>query len=224
VHLRQVGEAALRERAQQVERRDGLVVGLHHPLRVGDARLGGRLVEWIAWPRNDGSSTPSTVSVGAERGFANWPAIRPTLTTGSVAPYVSTADIWSSTLSARGSRSPRRAERLGAVAGLEQERAPSTASPSARWSARASPAKTSGGSAAGARDGLDRGRVRPLRLLQRGQRAPRGRRPGLGHGHANECSAGRLDAPPTARDSRMPHRPPVALAPGARQPRSTVGG
>ena len=44
VHLREVGEAALRERAQEVERRDGLVVALQHPLRVGHARLGARLV------------------------------------------------------------------------------------------------------------------------------------------------------------------------------------
>ena len=34
-------------------------------------------------PRNEGSSTPSTVSVGLERGLANWPAMRPTFTTGT---------------------------------------------------------------------------------------------------------------------------------------------
>src|SRR2546430_1053833 len=47
------------------------------------------------WPRNDGISPSSTRSVGEERGFTNWPAIRPTLTTGNVAPYVSTAAICS---------------------------------------------------------------------------------------------------------------------------------
>ena len=34
------------------------------------------------WPRNDGSSTPSIVSVADERGLANWPAMRPTFTVG----------------------------------------------------------------------------------------------------------------------------------------------
>ena len=44
VHVRQVGEAALRERAQQVQRRCRLVVALDQPLGVGHARLGRRLV------------------------------------------------------------------------------------------------------------------------------------------------------------------------------------
>ena len=45
VHARDVGEAALRERAQQVERARRLVVGAQHALRVVDARLGrGRVV------------------------------------------------------------------------------------------------------------------------------------------------------------------------------------
>ena len=35
------------------------------------------------WPRNDGSSAPSTVSVALERGLANWPAMRPTFTVGT---------------------------------------------------------------------------------------------------------------------------------------------
>jgi len=38
------------------------------------------------WPRNDGSSTPSTISVGEVRALANWPAMRPTFTTGVVEP------------------------------------------------------------------------------------------------------------------------------------------
>ena len=42
VHARDVGEAALRERAQQVERARRLVVGAQHALRVGHARLGRR--------------------------------------------------------------------------------------------------------------------------------------------------------------------------------------
>ncbi len=44
VHLVQVGVAALGERAQQVERRRGLVVALDHPGRIGYARLGRRRV------------------------------------------------------------------------------------------------------------------------------------------------------------------------------------
>ena len=35
--------------------------------------------------------------MGAERGLANWPAIRPTFTTGKAAPKVSTTAICSST-------------------------------------------------------------------------------------------------------------------------------
>ena len=44
VHLREVGEAALRERADEVERRGGEVVALEHPVGVGDARLERRRV------------------------------------------------------------------------------------------------------------------------------------------------------------------------------------
>ncbi len=43
--------------------------------------------------------TPSRVSVGLERGLLYWPAIRPTLTTGTEPAYVSTAPICSSVLS-----------------------------------------------------------------------------------------------------------------------------
>jgi hypothetical protein len=38
------------------------------------------------WPKKDGSSSSPTRSSGSERGFANCPAIRPTLTSGSVEP------------------------------------------------------------------------------------------------------------------------------------------
>ena len=40
----------------------------------------------IMWPRKDGMSSPPTFSVGDERALASCPAIRPTFTTGSVAP------------------------------------------------------------------------------------------------------------------------------------------
>ncbi len=42
VHLRQVGEAALGEGADEVQRRRRVVVAVEHPLGVGDARVGGR--------------------------------------------------------------------------------------------------------------------------------------------------------------------------------------
>ena len=35
------------------------------------------------WPRNDGSTRSPIVSVGDERGLANWPAMRPTFTVGT---------------------------------------------------------------------------------------------------------------------------------------------
>jgi hypothetical protein len=98
------------------------------------------------WPRNDGSSTPSTTSVGDVRGFANCPAILPTRTTGNVAAYVSTADIWRSTLS--------RSRIAGAVTSWNdstqspawsKNARPSHTSPTAASNARASPAKTNGG-------------------------------------------------------------------------------
>ena len=87
VHLGQVGEAALGERPQQVQRRGRLVVALHHPVRVEDARLRRSARRRAPCGRGSvGSSTPSTISVGDERGFTNCPAIRPSLTTGSIEP------------------------------------------------------------------------------------------------------------------------------------------
>ncbi len=50
-------------------------------------------------PRNEGSSTPSRVSVGAERGLANCPAMRPIFTVGTPLPYVSTTAICRMTFS-----------------------------------------------------------------------------------------------------------------------------
>ena len=57
-------------------------------MRVGSGRrasgVGSRLLTMS--PRKDGSSTPSTTSTGELRGLANWPAMRPILTTGRPAP------------------------------------------------------------------------------------------------------------------------------------------
>ena len=51
------------------------------------------------WPLKLGSVAPSRVSVPDERGLANWPAIRPTFTTGKPAEYCSTTAIWRMTFS-----------------------------------------------------------------------------------------------------------------------------
>ena len=45
-----------------------------------------RASSWTMWPRKLGISSSPTRSNGSERGFVNCPAIRPTFTTGSVAP------------------------------------------------------------------------------------------------------------------------------------------
>jgi hypothetical protein len=44
VHVREVGEASLREGAEQVERRSRLVVAVDEPLGIGNARFGRRLL------------------------------------------------------------------------------------------------------------------------------------------------------------------------------------
>src|SRR6478735_6220516 len=49
-------------------------------------------------PRYAGRVTSPRVSVSLERGLANWPAMRPILTMGIDAPYVSTTAIWSTVL------------------------------------------------------------------------------------------------------------------------------
>ena len=87
VDLRQVGEAALRERAQEVERGDRLVVRLHEPLGVRRPRLERRLVgvHGVTAERRQLDAVDRSRSAD-ERGFANCPASRPTLITGSVAP------------------------------------------------------------------------------------------------------------------------------------------
>ena len=196
VHLREVGEAALREGAQQVERRDGLVVRLHHPLRVGHARLGRRLVgvDRVAPERGNLDAAHRFGQSGARlRELPRDPADLDDRQRRAVRQHGGHLQEHLETLADRDRRDV--AERLGAVAGLEQERAPLD-----RLAERALERPRLTGEDEGRQlsealpDGLDRGRVGPLRLLQRGQRAPRGRGPGLGHGHANECSARRFDA------------------------------
>ena len=49
--------------------------------------------ELMLSPRYDGNDTPSIVSRSSDRGFANCPAILPSFTTGTPAPYINTTDI-----------------------------------------------------------------------------------------------------------------------------------
>ena len=100
-------------------------------------------------PRNEGISAPPTVSVGEVRALASCPAIRPTLTTGSVAPYVSTAAIWRRILSfSRMWTAERSANDSAQSPACRRNLRPACTSPSALSSSRASPAKTSGGTLA----------------------------------------------------------------------------
>ncbi len=98
------------------------------------------------WPRKLGRSASPTCSIGAERGLPNWPAMRPILTTGVIAPYVRTTLIWSMIRSFS-----RIVIALKSLNDSAQSPAWSTkARPSATCasdarSVRASPAKTSGG-------------------------------------------------------------------------------
>ena len=75
-------------------------------------------------PRNDGISTPLTISVGEERGFANCPAMLPTPTTGSVARVRQHGRHLQQHLEPLANRGGRDVvERLDAIAGLQEERA-----------------------------------------------------------------------------------------------------
>ena len=100
-------------------------------------------------PRKEGISTPSTSSVAEVRAFASWPAKRPTLTTGSVAPYVSTAAICSMIFSfSRMCTADRSLNDSAHSPAWSRNARPSAASASEAFSWRASPAKTSGGTIA----------------------------------------------------------------------------
>src|SRR6476620_11037522 len=98
------------------------------------------------WPRKLGSSIPSTSSVGDDRGFTNWPAIRPSLTTGSIEPYVSTAAICRITFSFSRMLAAEKSWNDSAQSPACNRKArPAATSASDSRSRRASPANTSGG-------------------------------------------------------------------------------
>ncbi len=98
------------------------------------------------WPRNDGRSTSPIRSVGLERGLANWPAMRPTFTTGTPIEYVSTTAIWRMTRSFSRMLLAENSSKLSAQSPAWRRKA----LPAATWASdccrdRASPANTSGG-------------------------------------------------------------------------------
>ena len=197
VHLRQVGEATLRERAEQVERRDRLVVRLHHPLGVGHARLGRGLVGVDRVPA-ERRQLDAVDPLGERRArLRELPCDPPDLDDRQRRAVRQHRGHLEEHLQALADRDRRDvAERLRAVAGLEQERPPLD-----RLAERPAERPRLAGEDERRQlpqplaNGVDRGGIGPVRLLQRGQRAPRRRRPGLGNGHAVECIRGRFDAP-----------------------------
>ena len=101
------------------------------------------------WPRNAGSSLSPTSSNAAERGLANWPAMRPTLMTGTPVEYVRTTAICRITLSLSRMASAENASKDSAQSPACSRKAlPSATSASWDVSALASPANTRGGTVA----------------------------------------------------------------------------
>ena len=89
---------------------------------------------------------PSTTSVGADLGLANCPAIRPTLTTGTLAPYVNTIAICSMTLNVSRIKSALNCSKLSAQSPpCSRNASPRDAAPRAAFRRLASPANTNGG-------------------------------------------------------------------------------
>ena len=90
--------------------------------------------------------TPSCVSLSSERGLANWPAMRPTFTTGRPPPKVSTTAICSSTRKVSRILSGWNSAKLSAQSPPCSRKAlPSATLAELAFRLRASPAKTSGG-------------------------------------------------------------------------------
>ena len=83
VHGTQVGEATSGVGTDEVERHRARGVGTHHARRVRHPciRIGGQVVDGVAAVGRQARNA----STSALRGLANWPAIRPTFTTGTLA-------------------------------------------------------------------------------------------------------------------------------------------
>ena len=169
VHLREVGEAALRERAQEVERRDGLVVRLHETLGIRRPRLGGRLlrVDSVTAERRE-LDPVDDLRVGGAR-LCELACDAPHLHDGKRRAVREHRRHLQQHLQALADRDRRDVlERLGAIARLEDERAALgglaergaqcprlTGEDERRQLAEPGP------------HGLERGRIGPLRLLER---------------------------------------------------------
>jgi hypothetical protein len=192
VHLVEVGEAALRERADEVERRRRLVIAVEHPLRVGDARLGSRgvVVNHVTAERRDLLS-PDQLR-GLRPGLDELPRDPADLhdrQRGAVRQHGRHLQEDLQLLADRDRGEV--VERLGAIARLKNERAsvgdlgerpakgPRLAREDQRWELRETRPER-----------LRLVRARPLRLLRDGQLAPRRRRPSrLADGHAPSLEA-----------------------------------
>ena len=97
-------------------------------------------------PRNDGRSTSPWRSVGFVRGLANWPAMRPTFTTGTPIEYVSTTAICRMTRSFSRMLSAEKSSNDSAQSPAWRRNAlPAATSASDACNDRDSPANTSGG-------------------------------------------------------------------------------
>src|SRR5690348_403031 len=89
---------------------------------------------------------PLRFSVGEERGLANWPAMRPTLTTGEEPAKVSTTAIWRKTRKkSRILLAPCSAKLSAQSPPWSRKASPAATRASAFFRLRASPANTSGG-------------------------------------------------------------------------------
>ena len=214
MHAAQVGEAALGERAQQVERRRGLVVAAHHALRIGAAGRGRRTRSRSRCRRGTTAARCRRAARSARSGaWRTGPAMRPTFSVGHAGAVGEhdrhlqddlelVADVVGRELG----------ERLRAVARVQQEavalgdarqrcRAACAPRPRTRAAACARSSSSAASSAAG---------VGPVGLLRGGVALPARRAPSrgcgsgsrCGHRGAHEVRAGYAPARPVARFER----------------------
>ncbi len=187
MHAREVGKPALREGAEQVERRRRLVIGRQETLRVGPASLGRGLlaVHQMSPERRD--LLPVDELVGRGPGLGELPGDPAQLDDGQARPvHQDDGHLQEDLQAIADGGGPEVVERLGAIACLQQER-PAGGHPgkcSLQFAGltgedegrerREEPA-----------DVRKRGVIRPLGLLRGGVRAPARRGP-LGDGHEHE--------------------------------------
>ena len=189
VDAAEVGEAALRERADEVERRRRLVVALNHPRGIGHPRLFRRQLRIDHVPE-EGLEPDAAHLLGRRRARLHELAGDPAhLDDRQLRPEGQHGRHLQQDLQLLADRDRGEVlERLGAVARLEQERA-ALGDVRERVAERAGLAgederRHSGELAEGM---LRRRRVGPGGLMARLEGAPGGRRPG-GSGHGVQCS------------------------------------